>query len=164
MTQSVEQVQPEPALDIVPMAPAHLDEVLGIERESFSNPWRKGDFEHALRRSSGYAIVAHQTALIVGYAIGFFVRAEFHLASLAVRRGLRRRGVGRALLVRVFEAAGERGAKVMTLEVRMSNAPAISLYEKAGFRRIAIREDYYTHPSEDAFVLMKTLREDPWGP
>ena len=145
------------------MACAHIDEVLVIEREAFSNPWRRSDFEYALGRSNGYAVVAYQSDLAAGYAIGFFVRAEFHLASLAVRRGLRGRGLGTALLSRVIEGARERGAKVVTLEVRMSNAPAISLYEKAGFGRIAIREGYYSHPSEDALVMMKTLRDDPWS-
>ncbi len=146
------------------MSRTHVDEVLDIERESFANPWRRRDFEYALDRSNGFAIVAHQSALAVGYAIGFFVRGEFHLASLAVRRGLRQRGLGAALLSRVIEVARERGARVVTLEVRMSNASAISLYEKAGFSRIAIREDYYSHPPEDALVMMKTLRDNPWGP
>ena len=146
------------------MSSAHLEEVLEIERESFSNPWRRSDFEYALGRSNGYAVVAYQSALVAGYVIGFFVRTEFHLASLAVRRGLRRRGLGAALLSRAVEGAREQGVKVVTLEVRMFNVSATSLYEKAGFRRVAIREGYYSHPSEDALVMMKTLQDNPWTP
>jgi ribosomal-protein-alanine N-acetyltransferase len=162
MAQPAERAKPAPALEIVPMSCAHIEDVLGIEREAFPNPWRRGDFEYALGRPNGYAVVAFRSSLIAAYAVGFFVRTEFHLASLAVRRGLRGRGLGGAVLSRVIEAAQGRGARVATLEVRASNAPAISLYEGAGFRQIAVREGYYTRPSEDALVMMKGLQDAPW--
>lgn len=162
MGQPVERTRPEPTLDIVPMSFEHIEDVLGIEREAFSNPWRRGDFEYALGRPNGYAVVAIQASLTSGYAVGFSVRSEFHLASLAVRRDLRGRGLGSALLSRVIEGVRGRGAKVVTLEVRASNAPAISLYEKSGFRQVAIRDRYYTRPPEDALVMMKVLQDAPW--
>jgi ribosomal-protein-alanine N-acetyltransferase len=57
----------------------------------------------------------------------------------------------------------ERGGRLVTLEVRMSNARAQALYEKAGFQRVAIREGYYSRPSEDAYVMILALEENPWG-
>jgi ribosomal-protein-alanine N-acetyltransferase len=163
MAQVFERTKPEPALDIVPMSCAHIEEVLDIERGAFPNPWRRSDFEYALDRPNGYAVVAYQSALMVGYAVGFFVRREFHLASLAIRGGLWGRGLGTALLSRIIDSVRERSTAVITLEVRMSNARALALYEKAGFRQIAVREDYYTRPREDALVMMKTLQDDPWA-
>ena len=142
------------------MSIAHVDEVLGIEREAFSNPWQRSDFEYALGRANGYAVVAFESDALIGYAVGFFARADFHLASLAVRGDRRGKGIGRALLIRVVEGAQGRGARVISLEVRASNIRALALYERAGFRHVAIRQDYYTHPEEDALVMIKPLKDD----
>ena len=144
------------------MSLAHVDEVLGIEREAFSNPWQRSDFEYALGRSSALSVVVRQGGHLVGYAVGFFIRSEFHLANLAVRDARRGEGIGHWLLARVIDGVRARGARVITLEVRVSNGPALALYEGSGFRQVAVQKDYYTHPKEDALVMIKPLLDDPW--
>lgn len=144
------------------MTVGHLEPVLAIEREAFPNPWRRDDFEYALGRLNGYAAVACLSSGPVGYAVGFFVKREFHLANLAIKKELRRRGLGSAFLEGIITCAKDRGAKAITLEVRMSNAPAQALYERAGFSPVAIREKYYSRPREDALVMIKMLTDIPW--
>ena len=162
MSQAAEQVNPEPPLDILPMSFDHIERVLKIEQEAFPHPWKRDDFEYVLNKPNGYAIVAYNSNLLVGYALGFFVRQEFHLASLAIRRDIQCQGLGTFLLSSVVNRVKDEGSKLITLEVRMSNAPAIALYEKAGFSQIAIRENYYAHPGEDAIVMLMRISEDPW--
>ena len=162
MSQAAKHMNPEAPLDILPMSFDHVERVLKIEQEAFPHPWKRDDFEYVLNKPNGYAVAAYKSNFLVGYALGFFVRQEFHLASLAIRGDMRRQSLGTFLLSSVVERVKDMGSQLITLEVRMSNAPAIALYEKAGFSQIAIREGYYSHPGEDAIVMLKRISEDPW--
>ena len=139
------------------MDAGHLDVVLEIEREGFSDPWCRRDFEDALNRGNRYCPVYVRGERVVVYAVGFLVANEYHLANLAVHPGLRRRGLGRQFLEAVMERLPGRNVQVVTLEVRMSNLSAIGLYRKLGFRTVAIRRGYYRTPGEDALVMLKAL-------
>jgi ribosomal-protein-alanine N-acetyltransferase len=142
------------------MSQNDIPDVLEIESVSFSNPWRKQDFEYALREENGLCRVCRLKGLVVGYAVGFFSSHELHLADFAVRPECQRRGYGSALLGVFLEQLGELGAKIVTLEVRRSNQPAVGLYERAGFQTVAIRDAYYSRPREDALVMLKSLDGD----
>ncbi|MBI4531743.1 MAG: ribosomal protein S18-alanine N-acetyltransferase [Candidatus Latescibacteria bacterium] len=145
-------------LTVIQMRPEHFDEVLSIENEAFSNPWSLDDFEYGLREDrGGYAVVVLLDGWVIGYAVGFLLFEEFHLANLAIGRQWRRHGYGGFLLEHVLEQVHRTGALFVTLEVRMSNQRAIDLYRKYRFREIAIRREYYRHPTEDALVMMKVL-------
>ena len=162
MSQAAEHMNSEPPLDILPMSFDHLEKVLKIEQEAFPHPWKRDDFDYVLNKPNGYAVVAYRSNLLAGYAAGFFVRQEFHLASLAIRGEMQCQGLGTFLLSSIVNRVKDKGSKLITLEVRMSNAPAIALYEKARFSQVAIREAYYAHPGEDAIVMLKRISEDPW--
>lgn len=140
------------------MGPEHLEAVLEIEQAGFSNPWRRRDFRYALAREGSFCQVALAEGRVAGYSVGFFVLNEFHLADFAVHPELQRQGVGGRLLTEVLELAKGREAYLVTLEVRVSNAAAIALYEKFGFRTVAIRRGYYSRPREDALVMLKPLK------
>jgi len=73
---------------------------------------------------------------------------------------MRQRGLGRLLLRETLKAAHAMGIRQATLEVRRSNAPALHLYEGAGFKLLGVRPNYYSHPVEDALVL-RTAVETP---
>lgn len=139
------------------MGAGHLDAVVAIEREGFADPWQRKDFEDALDRRDGYSLVCQNGDRVVAYAVGFLVTGEYHLANLAVHPAFRRRGLGRRFLAAVLNGLTDRNADVVTLEVRVSNLSAIGLYRKLGFRTVAIRNGYYTSPTEDALVLLKAL-------
>ena len=141
---------------LVEMIPAHLDRVIQIETAVFSTPWTRRDFEFARNRKNSFCRVVMVECEIVGYVVGFLIGREFHLVNLAIAPDFQRKGLGRKTLKAVFDLL-EKMAQVVSLEVRMSNCVAIDLYKKMGFETIAIRKAYYTHPREDALVMLKPL-------
>ncbi len=91
--------------------------------------------------------------LVVGFVGVWLQIEEAHIVTLAVRDDYRRRGVGELLLITIIETARLAGQEVVTLECRVSNAAALRLYEKYGFRRVGIRSRYYSDDQEDAYAL-----------
>jgi ribosomal-protein-alanine N-acetyltransferase len=85
------------------------------------------------------------------------VADELHIGNIAVAPAVRRRGIGRRILEHCLDDARARGIEIATLEVRVSNDPAIALYEKLGFRPVAMRRGYYSDTGEDALVMMASF-------
>ncbi len=90
---------------------------------------------------------------VAGYAGYWQVMDEGHIMNIAVREDLRSRGIGRALMEAMLKEGDSLGILYWTLEVRVSNAPALHLYEKTGFTSAGIRPGYYSNPKEDANIL-----------
>lgn len=148
-----------------------LDDVLRIERASFGVPWSERTFQSLLERSNAVLLAAEERAEarwaalredalgpgLVGYAVVWLGGGEAELGDLAVDEGARRRGVGAALVKAALEAAADRGASAVFLEVRESNRAARRLYERAGFERVGTRKRYYVRPVEDALVMRRSL-------
>ena len=93
---------------------------------------------------------------VVGYALFWHVADEVHLLNVAVAPAHRRRGLGRALLEELVRYAREHAAAKIFLEVRVSNTPAIQLYEAFGFERLDVRKRYYAD-GEDALDMMRIV-------
>ena len=142
---------------VEPMTAADLDEVLGIEEASFTNPWTRPMFEQELLNEglSHLYVLRTEDGRIAAFCMDWVVADELHINNLAVRPECRGQGVGRALLESVFVRAAALGARRATLEVRRSNGAALKLYERLGFSVAAIRKDYYDHPVEDALILWR---------
>jgi ribosomal-protein-alanine N-acetyltransferase len=134
-----------------------LNRVCRIEGASFSNPWPRKSFLGDLRSSYARCTVALLGQEVAGYAIGWFVLDEMHVLNLAVDPEHRRRGIGRLLLGDLLAAAGRRGSRHCSLELRQSNRQARRLYQEKGFRPVAVRKKYYRHPAEDAVVMWLDL-------
>src|SRR3990172_12244203 len=98
---------------------------------------------------------------IAGYVGIWFMTEEAHLTSLASQDNHRRQGVGELLLISSIELAMLRHARVLSLEVRVSNEAAQALYEKYGFRRMGVRKRYYTDNNEDAYVMTTDVITSP---
>ena len=96
---------------------------------------------------------------VVGFVGMWFMGAEAHITAIAVREARRGEGIGELLMVGSIREAMRRGCQVVTLEARVSNHVAQSLYEKYGFSNVGIRKNYYTDNREDA-VIMTTERVD----
>jgi ribosomal-protein-alanine N-acetyltransferase len=134
-----------------------LDEVLVIERASFSRPWTREMFVAELSENSRARFFVAETAHgLVGYVGGWVVLDDMQVVSLAVSPDARRRGIASRLLERLFESAGD-GLRRASLEVRRSNQAAIAMYERFGFRQAGLRVGYYDEPKEDA-LLMEWVR------
>ena len=146
---------------LAPMTMEDLARVLEIERESFRTPWPADAYVHELRenRLAAY-IVARADAAVVGYAGMWVILDEAHITTIAVDPRYRGQHIGERLLVGLIDAAIDRGARWMTLEVRRSNTTAQALYRKYGFREIGTRKGYYSDNREDAIVMWTgSLRE-----
>ena len=147
-----------------PFTAAHLDEVLEIERLSFTDPWTRGMFRSELEVASHtYGRVAVEGGRVVGYLLAVLLPDEAHLGNLAVHPRSRRRGVAQRLLDDLVQSSRKQGVRRLTLEVRASNESARKFYSNNEFIDIAIRKNYYRNPVEDAIVMLCGLPEDPIG-
>ncbi len=138
------------------MTPADLEEVLPIERASFSMPWTRDQFEREIENPISYPYTVYVegedgSTKLGAYIIFWIVYGEAHILDFAVRPGLRRRGLATWLFERVIEIFNEAYVKGAFLEVRKSNSTAIRLYRKFGFKESYERKKYYG--DEDALVM-----------
>jgi len=133
-----------------------LDTVETIERASYPTPWSRSMFAAELRKPSALALGAHlETGELVGYAFVSRYVDAWHVMNVAVAPEHRRRGIATELLERLFEITANDQRRGYTLEVRVSNADAIRLYEKLGFQSRGIRRGYYTDNREDAMIMWR---------
>lgn len=132
-----------------------LDGVLAIEDASFNNPTTREWYEREMERPDVCFIYVLRTPEqpVAAFCAFWLVVDQAHINNLAVRPELRGRGLGTQLLAAVIAEAAHLGASALSLEVRASNAPAIQLYQRAGFKKVGDRKNYYTKPVEDALVL-----------
>ena len=132
-----------------------LDGVLDIEDASFNNPTTREWYEEELKRPEVCFIFVLRTPehRVAAFCAFWLVADQAHINNLAVLPELRGRGLGTQLLEAVVVEAAHLGAAVLTLEVRASNTAALKLYQRAGFKRVGERKNYYTKPVEDALVL-----------
>lgn len=144
--------------EIVPMEERHIDQVVFVEESVFSIPWTKADFEREIRENAlAIYFVAVEEDRVIGYAGMWHVVTEGHITNVAVLEECRGRGVGDALMYRLEETAMEKEMMGITLEVRISNAPAQHLYHKHGYRAEGLRKNYYPDTHEDAVIMWKYL-------
>jgi ribosomal-protein-alanine N-acetyltransferase len=133
-----------------------LDVVEVIERAVYPTPWSRSMFEAELRKPSSLALGAFtEEDLLVGYAFVSRYVDAWHVMNIAVADAYRRRGIASALLLRLFQVTETDPRRGYTLEVRVSNVGAISLYERLGFERRGIRRGYYTDNREDALIMWR---------
>jgi ribosomal-protein-alanine acetyltransferase len=127
-----------------------------LEKECFSDPWTYRMFVEGFSSKLFYGVCAVEDGEIVGYACETVLFENAEVDNIAVAESCRRRGVGKKLLKKLETEAKERGARVILLEVRVSNAPAMTMYLKEGFKGIYVRPRYYPD-GEDAVVMQKEL-------
>jgi ribosomal-protein-alanine N-acetyltransferase len=136
-----------------------LPRVIAIERRCFPMPWSLSMFVLELSKPSGICLTAVSDTRMLGYVICARYDEAYHVMNIAVDPGQRRRGVGKGLLDALLERGG-RDANY-TLEVRVSNAPAIALYERYDFRAVGTRRGYYADNGEDAIIMWRA-DGNPW--
>ncbi len=123
-----------------------IDQILRIEQECFAAPWSRESFENELRKNKfALYLVLEEEDKVIGYCGSWLIIDEIHITNIAILPEYRGRKLGEALLRKMMEIAKLEGANTMTLEVRVSNHVAISLYRKLGFQEGGIRKNYYTY-------------------
>ena len=144
----------KPVIELRAMAEADLPAVMAIETGIYPFPWTQGNFRDSLAAGYGCWNYARDGELI-GYAVLMQASDEAHLLNLSIALSCQGQGHGSLLLRRVCELARGHGARLLFLEVRPSNAGALRLYERHGFRQVGLRREYYPAQAgrEDALVF-----------
>ncbi len=133
------------------LAYSDLPAVISIERRSFPTPWSLAMFVLELSKPSGICLAATEGDELLGYLVCSRYDQVWHLMNVAVAPERRRAGVARRLIMQLVEQ-GE-GRLPFTLEVRVSNQAAITMYERLGFRSAGVRPRYYQDNGEDALIM-----------
>jgi ribosomal-protein-alanine N-acetyltransferase len=148
------------AFNIRPMAWADLDQVLAIDRMSFSLPWPESAYRYELADNpASLQWVAEAMPLesaqgnITGMIVVWLVLDEAHIATLAVHPNYRERGIAKQLLAIALRESAHKGAQQAMLEVRAGNLAAQNLYHKFGFRSGKPPARYYKDNNEDALLM-----------
>ncbi|MBE5996350.1 MAG: ribosomal-protein-alanine N-acetyltransferase [Lachnospiraceae bacterium] len=164
------------------MAFDDISPIADMEKVNFSAPevWSGTDFlTHLLREDALYLVAEAEPSTgvekqpapddsdgewqdpdILGYAGVLMVPDESDITKISVRPDQRRKGIGKALLKALQAKMPEHGVRKIFLEVRVSNAAAIRLYESCGFEQVGERKKYYSDPVEDALVMLWEDKEN----
>jgi len=135
-----------------------LEKVLEIERECFTTPWSEEAFRMEVEKNmlAKYIVVEDEDE-ILGYGGIWLIVDEGHITNIAVHPRYRGKGIGNFLVEGLIDLCKRREIYRMTLEVRVSNIVAQSLYKKYGFKEAGIRPRYYSDTNEDALIMWKEL-------
>ncbi|MBM3275795.1 MAG: ribosomal protein S18-alanine N-acetyltransferase, partial [Candidatus Sericytochromatia bacterium] len=123
------------------------------ERMCFGDRWSAASFAAELENPSSTYVIAAKDSHVVGYAGFWLILEEAHITTIAVHPLEQGQKIGEQLLIALVDESARRGAKWMTLEVRVSNVVAQKLYEKYGFTALGKRRGYYQDDGEDALVM-----------
>lgn len=135
-----------------------IDRVFEIESQSFKTPWSKESFYTEVKENTlATYLVLTLDETVIGFGGMWLIMDEIHITNVAVAPEHRGQGYSKTLITDMIRYAKEKGFQHMTLEVRVSNAVAIALYEKFGFEGAGIRPKYYVDTGEDALVMWKAL-------
>jgi [ribosomal protein S18]-alanine N-acetyltransferase len=136
-----------------------LDAIDEIERRAYPTPWSRSMFAGELSKPTSICLGAFEANGDAGALVGYLVVSRYvdawHVMNVAVDPPHRGRGVATMLLERLFELTVDDARRGYTLEVRVSNATAIGLYERLGFTSRGLRRGYYTDNREDALIMWK---------
>ncbi len=148
---------------VLKMEKPHIAAIAALEKVCFSLPWDLGSFESELENPLSDWLVALDGETLAGYVGAQTAGGESDIMNLAVAPEYRRQGIGRLLMQEMEQALGERKPEAVSLEVRVSNTPAIALYESLGYRQVGLRPKYYFKPAEDALIYRKEMRHENSG-
>ncbi len=130
-----------------------IGDIAALERDIFSDPWTESGIRETLRQENTVLLGAWKNDIMSGYVILYYVLNEGEIARIAVGRSDRRQGCADYLFGRLRDICGRKGITRMMLEVRESNAAAVSFYKKCGFTEDGVRKKYYSNPCEDAILM-----------
>jgi ribosomal-protein-alanine N-acetyltransferase len=146
-------------IEIRPLTYSDLPRVVAIERRAFPTPWSLSMFVLELSKSDGICLGAWLDGTLTAFLICARYDEAYHLMNIAADPAHRREGLGRELIDTLIERTGADAN--ITLEVRVSNLAAITLYERYGFRSVGTRRRYYSDTGEDAIIMWRAVGT-PW--
>lgn len=130
-----------------------LDRISEIESASFSMPWKKEDFKRLIESNDSVYMVILADGLQIGTAGYTYNGFEGYINNVVIDEAYRGQGLSKILMEELLKKGRAEGINDYTLEVRVSNTPAVRLYESLGFESAGIRKNFYEKPVEDAYVM-----------
>lgn len=128
-----------------------------IEAEAFSMPWSAQDFKDLLSHSYCCYVVALADGQLAGCSGFSNICGVANIDNVVVAADFRGKGIAQMMMRELIAAGEAENVEAFTLEVRVSNAAAIHIYEKFGFKSEGIRPGFYEKPREDANIMWKRL-------
>lgn len=132
-----------------------VDRVFEIEKECFVAPWKREDFMDMTEREDMVYVVALLDGEIIGGAAIRNIVGDGEITNVEITSAKRGFGYSGLLMEALLKRGQEMGCTAFTLEVRVSNEPAIKCYKKAGFKEAGVRPGFYQHPKEDALIMWR---------
>ena len=154
----MEKISMNDNIQMVPMQEQHIPALAQLERICFSQPWSENSLRSELHYKLAVFCVAEQNGQVLGYAGMQFVMGECYINNIAVFPQFRGMGIGTQLVQTLIEQAIQRNGIFISLEVRVSNQQAISIYRKLGFCEVGCRKNFYAAPVEDGLIMTKELK------
>ena len=137
------------------MTCADISQAVAIEQACFSQPWSEKNFQDSLAREDTLFLVCEEpNSMVITGCIGMYLSFdEASITNVAVSPEYRQKGYGEALVAIAKQKVKEKQIEKIFLEVRVSNTPAIKLYQKMQFETLGVRKNFYDHPKEDAYIM-----------
>ena len=142
-------------VSIKPLTEEYVDQVCVLEEEAFSMPWHRESFLEMIANENACYLVALIGEEVVASCGLRHIVGEGEITNVVTKNTMRGKGIGKQILEKLLEEGAKMGAEAFTLEVRVSNAPAIHLYESLGFVSEGVRKNFYEEPTEDALIMWK---------
>ncbi len=142
-------------IEIIEMNASHVPQIAALEKKCFSDAWSQRSIASELENPLSLWLAAVDGDTVAGYIGSQAVMGEADMMNVAVSEEYRRQGIAEQLVLTLIQKLAEKGNYQLSLEVRVSNAPARALYEKLGFRQVGLRPKYYEKPREDGLILRK---------
>ena len=143
---------------IIPMTKYHVAGIKKVDDSCFESPWSLKAFESELENPIAFYFVAVKDDEVIGYCGYWWTFGEAQITNVAVSPEYRQKGIASALMDEMINHCREMDVFSITLEVRVSNNAAISMYEKYGFERVGLRPKYYNN-KEDALLMTKEIEK-----
>ena len=156
MSEEIKQVKYHPRR--LTASVADLEGTAALEKLCFHQPWSASSLELLTKDGIGVGYLCNQGVDVIAYGGMLIAVDEGQITNIAVHPDRRGQGLGLAIVQALIKHAKAERLANITLEVRVSNAPAISLYRKVGFAEVGRRKGFYTKPTEDALIMELKLK------
>jgi len=138
---------------VVELGESDVRDLIELEALCFDYHWTREQFLLGLEGGAFKVIGIRLNGVLAGYMAFSLIADEMEILNLAVHPEYRRQGLGEALLSRSLEMCQANGTTKSFLDVKVSNDPALALYQKFGYKKIGVRKKYYPDTKEDALLF-----------
>lgn len=150
----------KPDILICDVVESDISQIFELEKKYFSDPWSENSLKNSLNNENYCFICAKCCNQVVAYASLYIVKPEGYICNIVVDEKFRNLGVATEIINKIIENSQKANLDILTLEVRESNIKAVNLYKKCGFKYVGIRKNFYSNPTENAYIMNCYLNQN----